>query len=545
MKSPFSQYKTRLVICVTIVTIVAVAYFWKQTHYDFVTGEAARERLEGYEWHDNTHQIRLVNEPIDAYLTRRQMIREAKERIDIATFLWRDDPSSRILFDDLIAACERGVRVRILSDGIFFLRKPGRVKAMAQAHENLEIRLFNPLGNQLASLDVESLDDFGWKLDNTNHRFHIKLFTTDGNQTLLGGRNIGDHYFGFADDYNFIDMDVLIKGSSVEQAETIFQNFWENDETINVLALQDVKEAEPESESGPDPIPKRYTEGSVGDEWREVERMAIWADRPETIDNIEGYQPGLLADRLAALVGQVEDDLLIATPYLVLSERSHTLLGRLRERNENLQLHFLTNSLAASDNWQTYSAFQAQLQWMLSDYRLLIHLKKPHSLKAWANAGEKVVSTLHTKAWVVDNRWSAIGSFNWDPRSEIFNSEVMAVFDDPDLAEVLRQLLKPLEKPENAWVVAERELPIGLEQLDGLTDLFNEFSSEVVGLRTWSLSNTACYEFVGDTPLSPYEEGFHQNFKSVGSFPEVESTDKKRVYSTLMEPLSKLIQPAL
>ncbi len=527
LKLPTSKKTLRMLICLAVVVAIIAAYIWRQTDYGFVTGEAAQHRLESYTWYNEPHEIRLVNLPQDAYLTRRQMIQEAETTIDIATFLWRDDVSSRIIFDDLVDACERGVRVRILSDGVFFLREPGRVKAMAQAHENLEIRLYNPLGNQITSIDVKSIDDLGWSLDNANHRFHIKLFTTDGEQTLLGGRNIGDHYFGYADDYNFIDMDVLVKGPSVREADSIFENYWENDQTVNVLDLEDVAAATPDHQSAPEPIPERYTKGSVGDDWLKVERMTIWADQPETIDNISGYQAGLLADRLATLAVMAEEDLLVATPYLVLSERGHALLDHLRSENEDLQLHFLSNSLASTDNWQTYSSFQAQLQWMLSDYKLLIHLKKPMSLQDWASAGEQVVSSLHTKAWVVDHRWTAIGSFNWDARSEIFNSEVMAVFDDPGLADVLRQQLAPLHQPENAWVVGQRDLPLGLEQLDSISEFFSELSSELIGVRTWSLQNTACYEFVGEKQLLPFEEGFYKNYKPVGSFPEVDEDRKK------------------
>ena len=544
MKSLLSRHKLRLIAGVAVLILVIAAFLNDRTDYGFVSGEEARQRLDSYKWHEEPQKIRLVGDPHDAYLTRRSWIGEAERKIDLATFLWRDDASSRVLFDDLLEACERGVEVRILADGIFYLRKTARVKAMAQAHENLEIRVFNPLGDRLASLDAQSLDDFGWQLDNANHRFHIKLFTIDDKKTLLGGRNIGDPYFGFADDYNFIDMEVAIQGSVVEQAETIFQEFWDSPLTVPVLELKDVGAATAEPRSGPDPIPERYAKGPVEEEWREVNRMAIWADSPQTIDDVSGYQPELLADRLAALLGTVEKDLLVSTPYLVFSERSHALLRRLRSEKEGLQVRFLSNSLAASDNWQTYSAFQAQLRSMITEYRLLIHLKKPSSLMEWAGSN-KGFACLHAKVWVADDRWSTIGSFNWDPRSEIFNSEVMAVFDDPGLSAELREILEPLQKPDNAWVVAERELPIGLEQIDGLTHLFNDLSSELTGIRTWSLRNTACFEFVGEEVMSPYEEGFHQHYRSVGSFPNTGISEKKRIYSVLMEPLSELLKPAL
>lgn len=544
MKFHFNRRSRRLYIGLIIAALVMAAFI-DRANYEFKTGAAARKRLESYTWQRTEHEIRLIDDPADAFLTRRAMIQNAEEYIDLATFLWRDDESSRIIFDDLIRACERGVRVRILGDGIFFLRKLGRVKAMAQAHTNLELRVFNPLGNRLASMDIKSIDDLGWSFDNMNHRFHIKLLTTDHAQTLTGGRNIGDRYFGFSDDYNFIDMDVLIRGAAAEQADRIFETFWSHHNTRRVLSLQDVADAVPEPKSAPDPVPGRYTKGSAGSEWHSIERMALWADQPDAIDNVSGYQPDLLADRLADLIGIVENELLVSTPYLILSERSRTLLSRLREKNSRLRLHFISNSLAAADNLQTYAAFQSQLKTMISDYRLLIHLKKPHSLRDWSGLQGDSISSLHAKVWVVDERWSAIGSFNWDPRSEIFNAEVMAIFDDTNLARRLRRRLQPLTRPENAWVVAQRKLPIGLEQLDHLADLSKQVIDELVGIQIWSIRNTACFEPIGGKIYSPYEEGFYDHYRPVGSFPEVSPMDKKRIYSALYQPITGLTKPAL
>ncbi|MDF3130987.1 phospholipase D family protein [Kiritimatiellaeota bacterium B1221] len=534
----------RLAVSLLLTAMMAGAWYWQSTDYGFVSRHKTLQRLESYDWHSAPHRIRPVSDPADAFRTRRKLIQTATEKIDIAVFLWRDDRSSRILYNDLIDACERGVKVRILGDGVFFLREVGRVKFMAQAHENLELRVYNPIAEQLASVDVRSLDDLLWRFDLTNHRFHIKFFNIDGDQTLLGGRNIGDRYFGLAGDYNFIDLDLLVEGPAVAQAENIFQSYWDDPLTHNVLNLKDVAAADPVTVADPDPLPEAYNTNKPGDEWRTVKRMAIWADRPGVIDTVPGYQPNLLADRLATLIGVAQEEVLVSTPYLVISEKSHALLGRMREQNKELQLHFLTNSLAASDNWQTYSAFQTQLQWMLSDYQLLIHLKKPSVLHAWSG-NQDSISSLHTKAWVIDKRKSAVGSFNWDPRSEIFNSEVMAVIDDADFSAWLHNHLAPLSKPKNAWVVGERDLPVVLEQLDDLTNLFNEWSREITGLQAWSLSNTSCFELVGDETCSPYEEGFYTNYKSVGPFPEVQAEHKKEVYSNMLLPISNLIKPTL
>ena len=64
---------------------------------------------------------------------------------------------------------------------------------------------------------------------------------------------------------------------------------------------------------------------------------------------------------------------------------------------------------------------------------------------------------LHTKAAVVDGRWSFIGSPNIDPRSMILNTEIGIVASDTGLAGALTRLLERDFEPENAWRVTLEE----------------------------------------------------------------------------------------
>jgi putative cardiolipin synthase len=41
-----------------------------------------------------------------------------------------------------------------------------------------------------------------------NKRMHNKSFTADGEVAIVGGRNIGDEYFGANEAMNFADLDV-------------------------------------------------------------------------------------------------------------------------------------------------------------------------------------------------------------------------------------------------------------------------------------------------------------------------------------------------
>jgi putative cardiolipin synthase len=74
------------------------------------------------------------------------------------------------------------------------------------------------------------------------------------------------------------------------------------------------------------------------------------------------------------------------------------------------------------------------------------------SLAAYLDrVGEDAHAGLHTKAMVIDDRVAVIGSYNMDPRSRVWNSEIALIVRDPDFA---RQVLQEMERdfaPEASW----------------------------------------------------------------------------------------------
>ncbi len=522
----------------------AVEFFLKPSK-EVSIGEHAKKRVASYEWHNSAHQILLVDDPVEAFMLRRQMIREANRSIDLCTFLWRDDETGLTLLQDLIAAAERGVRVRLLGDGVFFMRNPSKVAAMAQASKRLEVRLYNPVNQQVASIDVGILENLMLDFSSVNQRLHLKIFTVDGRQTLIGGRNVGNEYFGVNKKLNFIDRDILIKGPAVADAVDAFELFWKDSRSKTAMKLDDVAASIPDMEwlqQAPQESMAEVDEATG--RWRSVNRISIWYDRPGLIGDQPDYNPQLLADRLAALVGSAEHSVIIETPYLVLSDRSHALFKNLRSEKPDLPIRVLTNSLASTDAWQTYVAFQPQLRIMLGDLRLLLHLKKPDTLVE-RSGNRDTTSSLHSKTSIIDSRFTAIGSFNWDPRSGVWNAEVMVVIDDKSLATDLSEYLQPLWSPEGAWVVAELEQPIGLEQIDTVGSTVHTTISEIIGINLWPLTNTACFEWKGGKVVSPYDPEFHKYYRPVGSYPQVSFIDQKRILTNLLQPISRPFTPTL
>src|SRR5690606_35190852 len=115
---------------------------------------------------------------------------------------------------------DRGVRVRLLMDDNGTAGLDDLLSAL-HSHPNIEVRLFNPFLVRKPKI-IGFLTDF----PRANRRMHNKSFTADGVATIIGGRNIGDEYFGAADGLLFADLDVLAIGAVVNDVSMDFDLYW-------------------------------------------------------------------------------------------------------------------------------------------------------------------------------------------------------------------------------------------------------------------------------------------------------------------------------
>jgi cardiolipin synthase C len=156
----------------------------------------------------------------DALSARILMARAAEASIDVQYYIWQADTTGWLLLDELRAAADRGVRVRLLLDdnGI-----PGLddVLAALHAHPLIEVRLFNPF-----VLRQPRLLSYGFDFFRLNRRMHNKSMTIDGVATILGGRNIGDIYFVYGEGTGYFDLDVLGVGPIAADVATDFDRYW-------------------------------------------------------------------------------------------------------------------------------------------------------------------------------------------------------------------------------------------------------------------------------------------------------------------------------
>ena len=172
--------------------------------------------------HEGQCGLVALDDSMDAFVARHRLAEMAQSTLDVQYYIWDDDMSGRLLFLALLAAADRGVHVRILLDDN---NTSGMDDALRQleAHPCIEVRLFNPFSfRTLRALGY--LTDFA----RLNRRMHNKSFTADGVATIVGGRNIGDAYFGAGDEPLFTDLDVMAIGPVVTDVAQDFERYWQS-----------------------------------------------------------------------------------------------------------------------------------------------------------------------------------------------------------------------------------------------------------------------------------------------------------------------------
>ena len=270
----------------------------------------------------------------DGLRWRLAMVDSAERSLDILYYLWYGDSGGLLLLEHVIEAAERGVRVRIVVDDALFI-KGKKGLANLDAHPKIEIRIFNPWASKGAARAFETAG----RMKKLNHRMHNKLLIADGQMTILGGRNVGDHYFGLHHKYNFHDLDVIAIGAEAAESSEIFDHFWNSDQVLPASAFVE----KPSWAAIESARRKKLDELRNADELADfpLERRD-WSDELTAL--VARMSPGtstveydrLLPDtpaptqhgagRLAEIVEQAQREVLILNAYIIPGERMMEIL---------------------------------------------------------------------------------------------------------------------------------------------------------------------------------------------------------------------------
>ena len=528
------------------------------------------------------HHLTLIEFGEDALKIRVHLIRAARRNIELQNFILRGDDSGELILNELLDAARRGVKVRLLLDQMFSFSDVEYLVLLTMAHRNFEIRFYNPSFYKAKMAKHDWISGMACCFRRVNQRMHNKLLAVDDNVGLIGGRNIADRYFDFDTNYEFKDRDVLVYGSSVPEMRESFDWFWESPKTIPVQHLRDVAaellNGNPAELGEFDPAPRmmplleriedpQHIHALFVEPAYSVDRLEYFSDRPRKQSFPEDSPKKDLTRELYDILISARHSVVIQSPYMVLSKRARDVFTRLRERNPDIELVFSTNSLASTDADTVYANTHRHKKRYVKKLGFQMYEFKPFPLDApdffprWPELIEEkkngvtsksVVSGdnstmpmpaprtgLHSKSFVVDGRVAMIGSHNFDPRSEGFNTENGLIVWDATFARTVEGLIRRDTEPQNSWIVAVK--PDKEQEKTAMAGA----SKTVPEFKPWSYGATSVYELApGQEPVTTDSPEFYQNYYAVGSFPEVIRT-RRQVTVLFLSSFFFFLEPIL
>jgi phosphatidylserine/phosphatidylglycerophosphate/cardiolipin synthase-like enzyme len=131
---------------------------------------------------------------------------------------------------------------------------------------------------------------------------------------------------------------------------------------------------------------------------------------------------------------------------------------------------------------------------------------------------------LHAKSLVIDGRLGVIGTHNFDPRGENYNTESAVAIEDPAFAQALAASIERDASPANAWMIARRDKA---RYFSGLEYSLAKITEYLPVFDFWPVRYATSYEFKPGPecpePMSPRNPEFRRCYEPVGDFPEVEA----------------------
>jgi putative cardiolipin synthase len=393
---------------------------------------------------------------------------EAAVSLDVQYFVWQSDASGHLISDRVLHAADRGVRVRILVDDFGVAGRGGDVLKL-DAHPSVEVRAFNPWvtrGNRFGTA-VEFLV----RARELNRRMHNKTFIADGRFAVLGGRNIGDRYFGLYEPFVQNDLDVMVAGPMARDIAATFDDYWNSKHAFPVILLP--RDPRPQSpvaitqqelhqsiEASAEKLSPFTLEPSDWSGYLE-ELVATFAPaRSEVLwespDILDEARPRLYDD-FKALIASARSEVMISSPYFVPDEEFRGLMRDLVARG--VRVVVVTNSLETNNHVVAHTGYKRWRREILAAGVELYELRSDaEALSTYVTPPtESSRLGLHTKAVVIDGERAFVGSPNVDPRSMVLNTEIGVVGEGREFTARVAALIERDISPANAWHVTMDE----------------------------------------------------------------------------------------
>lgn len=408
--------------------------------------------------------FRLLNNGVSALMTRAALADLAERAIDVQYYIFDADDVGSFLLDRILAAADRGVRVRMILDD-YLIGFDEATLARINVHPNVELRIFNPYRDRARwSRHIQML----FNLDRLGRRMHNKIFVVDGQAGVMGGRNISNHYFEGEGEANFRDIDLLVAGPAALEAGRLFDAFWNNPIVVPVAAFGPGDPAAGDEElaairdrgrhgSGP---PAEYAQrkpeyvrrilGAEGMLWARGQAIG----EPPVRQAGDAAKPSSEIARAMAIARQNSSrEVVYEAAYFVPGDRGVEVLTAMAARG--VRVRVLTNSLAATDVIAVHAGYAPYREALVAG-GVELHEYRPDADRPAPAGGHRIrlgrsESALHAKIAIYDRKLVWVGSANFDPRSRRLNTEAGLLIESPPLAERLLAGIARDFSPQHSW----------------------------------------------------------------------------------------------
>jgi putative cardiolipin synthase len=532
------------------------------------------------------HYVNLLDRGEDSLLLRIHLLRAARKSIDVQTYIFEEDDAGFLMLDELVKAARRGVKVRVIVDQLFSLDDIELLAQLARAHVNFELRVYNPTFHKASTQPIEFAAGILCCFFEFNQRMHNKLLLVDGDIGITGGRNYQNRYFDWDDDFDYRDRDVLVAGPAGKAMRASFDAFWENRNSVPLSRLRDVSSrilsdglgapgyalhayanpARVESLSARADDASYIDSHFVQQAYR-VGEVEYFSDAPNKLGDPHP-QDAQLSQHILQLLRDAQSEIVMQTPYLVLSKTAQKVFREQHKDRPQLRILVSTNSLAATDAFVVYALsykykkrylklgfeihefkpLPAEAPDLIANYSALGKKNVPKIKTKYQRYGSAPLATagvrvnLHAKTILIDGAITLIGSHNFDPRSDHYNTEAGFIIHDRAFTEMVRGVILRDAEPQNSWTIARRERRSWLSRLNAR---IGNVSAALPIFDLWPFRYASSFELKqGCTPMSPQDPGFYACYDDVGDFPGVD-LPLKTIYTRIVTAFGAGLQSIL
>ena len=362
--------------------------------------EAAQQAIAASTPGHPVNTVTLLDDSEAALVARLSLIRAAQHSIDVQTYIWDEDDVGQLVLDELVQAARRGVKVRILADQLFSFGDLGLLDRLARVSPNLEVKLYNPTFHDAQTPPLEFAAGIVCCFMKFNQRMHNKLLLVDDAIGITGGRNYQNRYFNWDPDFDYLDRDVMAGGPVGREMADSFALFWNHRRSVPLIRLRDVNRRIRSDDAPPGWPAPHYTDPArvaraqaeaedpdwlaawIGDDTLQVSQVNYFSDLPAKTDEPHKRNARELTAHLMRMVADAKQEVVLQTPYLVLSKRAQDIFKRLHRQTPPPSIIVSTNSLAATDAFAVYGLSYKHRRRYLTEYGFQIHELKPHAESA-------------------------------------------------------------------------------------------------------------------------------------------------------------------